>query len=205
MIEDSNLYIPSRKEFRKGYEAYNQREKRGFVYFEALETVEENWGSAGQMARGVQRLVRSWNRFYANFSFSDLTRFMGDNIGDLNTYRDKHIRDLNDADDDRIRQLFKKLLQALKREADGALSPVSVAKAFGVLGPNFLPIWDSHIAFRYDCLYFSDTADEPYLRFCHKMKALSERVQNYVPDPDDRSLLKRIDEYNYSKYTMFWI
>ena len=130
---------------------------------------------------------------------------MGDNIEHLNIYKGKHILDLSEADDDRIRQLFQKLLQALKREADGALSPVSVAKAFGLLAPNFLPIWDSTIADRYDCWYFSDMAEVPYLRFCHKMKLFSERVRHYAPQPDDRALLKRIDEYNYAKYTMGWI
>jgi hypothetical protein len=205
MTEDLNLHIPSQEEFREGYEAYNKREKRGFVYFEALETVTENWGNAELMARGIQRLIRSWNRFYANFSLSDLTHFMGENIEDLNIYKDKHILDLSGADDDRICQLFQKLLRALKREADGDLSPVSVAKAFGLLAPNFLPIWDSTIAYRYDCMYFSDMAESPYLGFCYKMKLLSERVQHYVPHPDDRTLLKRIDEYNYAKYTMGWI
>lgn len=205
MIDDLNLYIPSQEEFRNGYEAYNERERRGFVYFEALEIVTENWGNSELMARGVQRLVRSWNRFYTNFSLSSLTHFMDDNIEHLNTYKGKHILDLSEADDDHIRQLFQKLLQALKREADGRLSPVSVAKAFGLLAPNFLPIWDSTIAYRYDCWYFSDTDGSPYLRFCYKMKLLSERVRGYVLQPDDRALLKRIDEYNYAKYTMGWI
>jgi hypothetical protein len=205
MTEGLDIYIPSEEEFCKGYEAYNQNERRGPVYFEALGTVTENWGDAEVMARGVQRLIRSWNRFYANFNFSDLTHFMADNIEELNAYRDRHILALSEADNDAIYGLFHKLLQALKRERDGALSPVSVAKAFGLLTPAFLPIWDSTIAYRYDCMYFSDMAESPYLRFCHKMKRLSERVQHYVPRPDDRALLKRIDEYNYAKYTMGWI
>lgn len=205
MTEDLDVYIPSEKEFCKGYEAYNQNEKRGPVYFEALENVTENWGNAELMARGIQRLIRSWNRFYANFSFSDLTHFMDDNIEELSRYGDRHILSLSEANNDAISQLFQKLLQALKRERDGALSPVSVAKAFGLLTPNFLPIWDSTIAYRYDCMYFSDMAELPYLRFCYKMKMISERVQHYVPHPDDRALLKRIDEYNYAKFTMGWI
>jgi hypothetical protein len=205
MMQDRNMHIPSQEEFCRGYEAYNQKERRGRVYFEALETVTENWGDAEVMARGVQRLIRSWNRFYANFSFLDLTHFIGDNINELSAYKDKHILALSEADEDGISQLFQKLLQALKRESDGALSPVSVAKAFGLLTPNFLPIWDSTIAYSYDCMYFSDMAKSPYLRFCHKMKLLSQKVHHYVPQPDDRSLLKRIDEYNYAKYTMRWI
>ena len=205
MTEDSNLYIPSQEEFCKGFEAYNQKEKIGFVYFEALETVTTNWGDAELMARGVQRLIRSWNRFYANFSLLELTRFLHDNIEALNAYKNRHILDLSEPDDDDISRLFQGLRYALRREADGAFSAVSVAKAFGILAPNFLPIWDSTIADRYNCWYFSDTAESPYVRFCHKMKLLSERVQHYVPYPDDRALLKRIDEYNYAKYTKGWI
>jgi hypothetical protein len=206
MTEDCNFHIPSKKEFRKGYEAYNQRERRGFVYFEALQTVTANWGDAELMASGIQRLIRSWNRFYANFNFSDLTCFLRDNIEILSAYKERHIFDLAEADEDQIRRLFQKLLQALRRENDGVLSPVSVAKAFGVLTPDFLPIWDSNIAYRYDCPYYlTEVADSPYLRFCHKMKVFSKKVRQYVPHPDDRALLKRIDEYNYAKYTMGWI
>lgn len=205
MTENPNLHIPSQEEFRRGYEAYDQREKRGFVYFEALGAVTDNWGNPELMARGIRRLIHSWNRFYANFNFSNLTHFIDDNLEDLSMYKGRHIFELCETDDDRIRKLFQKLLQALKREADGGLSPVSVAKAFGLLAPDFLPIWDSKIADKYDCWYFSDMAESPYLRFCHKMKMLSERVQSFVPHPDDRALLKRIDEYNYAKYTMSWI
>ena len=205
MMEELDFHIPSQEEFRKGYASYNDREKRSFVYFEALEVVTLNWGNAERMAKGVQRLIRSWNRFYANFSLSDLTRFLQENIESLNTYKSRNILDLAESDDDIIRPLFQGLLQALKRERDGALSPVSVAKAFGILTPNFLPIWDSNIAYSYGCLYLSDMADSPYIRFCHKMKVLAEKVQHFVPQPDDRALLKRIDEYNYSKYTMQWI
>jgi hypothetical protein len=43
------------------------------------------------------------------------------------------------------------------------------------------------------------------VRFCKKMKLLSEAVGHCVSDSDDRSLLKRIDEYNYAKYTMGWL
>jgi len=204
-IEESDFHIPSEQEFRRGYEVYNERERRGFIYFEALRIVKDNWGNAKLMAKGVQRLIRSWNRFYANFSLAALAHFLDDNIENLNLLKSRNILDLKESDDDLIRKLFKDLLQALKRERDGALSPVSVAKAFGILVPNFLPIWDSNIAYSYGCLYFSDMADSPYIRFCHKMRLLAKKVQYFVPQPDDRALLKRIDEYNYSKYTMQWI
>jgi len=61
------------------------------------------------------------------------------------------------------------------------------------------------ITYRYSCSYLSDIADDPYFRFCKKMKIIAEKAREFVPDPDDRALLKRIDEYNYSKYTIHWI
>lgn len=89
--ERCDFYVPSQDEFRRGYEVYNEKERRGLVYFEALETVQANWGDAGLMARGVRRLIRSWNRFYANFSLSDLTLFLEENFKPLNTFKNRHI------------------------------------------------------------------------------------------------------------------
>lgn len=205
MRQNSDFHIPTYEEFRKGYELYDKRETRGFVYFEALALVTEGWGSPELMAMGVQRLIRSWNHFFANFNFNDLIYCLDRNIKKLDEYRNKHIFDLSVEDNDNIRSLFNELLIALKRESDGVFSPVSVAKSIGILAPHFLPIWDSNIAFKYDCFYLSDMADSPYIRFCYKMKIMAENVHHFVPSPDDRSLLKRIDEYNYSKYTMHWI
>jgi len=37
------------------------------------------------------------------------------------------------------------------------------------------------------------------------MKLLVERVRAFVPIEDDRPLLKRIDEFNISKYTIHWV
>ena len=59
MTEGPDFHIPSQEEFRRGYEVYNERERRGSVYFEALETVAANWGDYELMANGVSRLIRS--------------------------------------------------------------------------------------------------------------------------------------------------
>jgi hypothetical protein len=119
--------------------------------------------------------------------------------------KDKQIETLSESDGDTIKNVFNQFNEALKRESDNRKSPVSVAKALCLFATKFLPLWDSNIAFKYNCFYFSDSADDPYFRFCKKMKIMAGHVRNYVPNPDDRSLLKRIDEYNYSKYTMHWI
>ena len=205
MNEYVDFHIPDCDEFRKGYEIYNKQENRGRIYFEALAVVSENWGNPEDMARGIGIIIRGWNYRYSNYDFDGLVSCINTNLAVLNDLRFKNIEALSDDDGGTIKDLFSRFNEALKRQRDGRRSPVSVAKALCLFAPNFLPLWDSKIADKYDCFYFSDTADDPYLRFCKKMKILAEHVKNYVPCSDDRSLLKRIDEYNYSKYTMHWI
>lgn len=199
-----DFHIPDCNQFRNGYEAYT-RERRGAVYFEALSLISENWGDPVLMAQGVQRLIRSWHRFFANFDFDSLVNCIDNNFQDLNEFRARNVVSLADADDVRIESLFNHFLDALKRTRDNAKSPVSVAKALSPLATHFFPLWDSNIAFSYNCFYLADISAPPYIRFCKKMKIMSEHVQHCVSNKDDRSLLKRIDEYNYSKYTMHWI
>jgi len=157
------------------------------------------------MVEGVSKLIRSWNRFFANFNFEDLVNCIIENQKSLNEFRQREIFSLSEIDNEKIKGLFNHFLNGLKRVKDNVKSPVSVAKAINLLCPDFLPLWDSNIAIVYDCFYFAPLAASPYIRFCYKTKLLADKVKNYAPSPDDRSLLKRIDEYNYSKYSMGWI
>ena len=205
MENNYDFYIPEYEEFRKGYESYNRFERRGPVYFEALSVINHNWRNPYFIAKGIERLIRCWNRFYANFNFEELVECIKRNFPVVNEFRDRNIDSLSDDDSQGIKYLFNQFLGALKRKIDGRMSPVSVAKSFNLLAPNFLPLWDSNIAFEYRCFYFSESADNQYLDFCKKMQIMAEKVRTYVPIADDRSLLKRIDEFNYSKYTRQWI
>jgi len=202
---NGDIYIPDCEEFRRGYESYNQLEKRGYKYFEAFNMIQNNWGDAESMARGVEILIRFWHRFFANFHFDDLVNCISRNMDILDSYRGRNINSLNDNDDNSIENLFNEFLHALRRIKDNQKSPVSVAKALSPIATHFFPLWDSNIAYKYNCFYLADIAASPYIRFCKKMKFMAEQVKDCVPTNDDRSLLKRIDEFNYSKYTMHWI
>ncbi len=205
MNQKTNLHIPNCEEFRKGYEIYNRKEKRGFVYFEATSIISKNWGNATKMAEGVSRLIRSWNRFFANFDLDELVKCIDENMKTLNRFRNRNISSFSNKNEEIIKDLFNQFLVSLRRTLDKVESPVSVAKALNPLCQNFFPLWDSNIAVTYDCIYIGGFAASPYISFCKKMKLFAKKVKLCVPKPDDRSLLKRIDEYNYSKYTMFWI
>ncbi len=205
MAEKIDFYIPDCEEFCNGYKEYNEREKLGPIYFDALSIIATNWGNPPDMARGVERIINGWNRFYARFNFDKVVDCIGRNLTILSQIKARNINSFSEEDEPIINALFSDFLEALRRKNDNRASPVSVAKALSPMATNFLPIWDSNIAWAYNCYYFSDSAAEPYLNFCKKMKLMAARVVDCVPDPDDRSLLKRIDEYNYSKYTQHWI
>jgi hypothetical protein len=205
MENNYDFYVPDYEEFRKGYESYNRFERRGPVYFEALSVINHNWGNTYFIAKGIERLIRCWNRFYANVNFGELVECVKRNFLVLNEFRNRNIESLSDNDWEAIKYLFNQFLRALRRKIDNRMSPVSVAKSFNLIAPNFLPLWDSNIAFKYNCFYFSESAGKEYFNFCKKMQIMAENVRGYVPLLDDRSLLKRIDEFNYSKHTMHWI
>ena len=87
MNGEIDFHIPNCEEFIRGYTAYNENERRGPVYFEALTMIQENWGSASLMAQGIQRLIRAWHRFYANFNFDDLIKCLDRNMAILSNLR----------------------------------------------------------------------------------------------------------------------
>lgn len=208
MSSDIDFHIPTRKEFRRACELYKQNEPRGDIWLKTQLIVSENWGNAYEMARGIERLIRSWNRFFANFDIDALVKCLEANILTINKFKDRHINSLTDDDIESVNILFDHLLDPLKRMRDRVKSPVSVAKAFSLLAPSFLPLWDTAIAESYGCGftgYGPENAARIYVRFMQKMKLLANIVKDFVNVPDDRSLLKRIDEYNYSKYTMSWL
>ena len=82
-------------------------------------------------------------------------------------------------------------------------SPVSVSKALHLLAPNFFPLWDDKISRAYGCYYNVDPAKK-YISFCKTTKTIADKVKDYIIR-SDRTLIKLIDEYNYSKYTKGWI
>jgi hypothetical protein len=197
MPESLNLNIPDCDKFNLGCALYKDKERRGFIYFEAANMIASNWGNAERMVDGISRIISGWNRFYANFDRDDLADCINRNLGLLGEYRQRDISSLNEEEGDVIKQFFREFTDALKRKSDKRKSPVSTAKALSPIAPNFFPLWDSAIADKYNCWYFSDSAEGPYLKFMWKMKLFFETISPCVDDEEKDWLLKKIDEYNY--------
>ena len=164
---------------------------------------------AHDMADALGVLLLTWNQaFYrfGPFDFEELEKCIKDNLSLLKDFRKRTIFSFSAHDEEKIRSLFNSFLKALKivtGKAKGRVSPVGVAKALHLLAPEYFPLWDNEIALAYGCYYNVKPADE-YLKFCSITKTVAEKVKDYLTHTD-KTLLKLIDEYNYSKYTQEWI
>ncbi len=200
--------IPDREEFIKKLELYEKNEARRTVYFEALNHIAQNWNNPPGMAAGTRILLHSWHwNFYrfGDFDCTLLQNCLDRNLLDINSLRYRHISSLSVDDENKIKELFEQFLAAL--EGGKRKSPVAVAKALHLLAPDFFPLWDNDIALEYGYVWggIANTlfAASDYVSFCHKMKEMAANMSNYVSHQDDRSLLKRIDEYNFAKFSKF--
>ncbi len=158
------------------------------------------------MSAGIGLLLRSWHNFFYHFGPYDpacLTACIDENIGILSGLRERTIGSFSTDDEPLVQNLFNSFTNALKGGKNGEQeSTVATAKAMHLLAPAFLPLWDNPIADAYG--QFLMWAND-YIGFCWQMKELAAVVEGYMPSPDDCTILKRIDEFNYAIYPKRWV
>ena len=79
------------------------------------------------------------------------------------------------------------------------LGPVGAAKALHLLAPHFFPLWDRKIAQSYGISL--TTAGENSAEYLEFMAIVLSQVAPHVRNGTCDGLLKRIDEYNYCRFT----
>jgi hypothetical protein len=192
-------------ELQEGYTAFQKHEGRDAMYKIATFLVETFWGKPRDMADGMGVLLLTWNQAfyrYGLFDFNALEDCIARNQELLEKYRNRTILSYLPADDEDIQLLYMQFLEALaiaSGKRSGRQSPVAVSKALHLIAPSFFPLWDDKIAREYGCHY-------EYIPFIRKMKGLAELLAVEVDlENTYKTLLKLIDEYNYSKFTKQWI
>jgi len=204
-----NINIPSQEEFRKGIKEFEKREPRDAMYKVAKFIISHYWGRPFDMANGLGVLLLTWNQAfyrYGLFDFDELERCIDINLKKLKNFRNRHITSLIESDKKDITNLFKEFLEALQIDSgkmQGRASPVAVSKALHILAPDFFPIWDQKIAKAYGYNYYK-SSENKYFSFCKIIKNVADKVEDYVVH-SEKTLVKLIDEYNFSKYAGGWI
>ena len=199
-----------------GHEAFVKHEPRDPMYKVATFVVKKFWGRPGEMANGLGVLLLTWNSGFYRYGWLDfaaLEACITENLSQLEIYRPRNLETLGKEDKSGIFAIFTDFLKGLRRPAyrksPKAFSPVSVAKALHVLAPEFFPLWDYEIAKTYGCYWHSSSrSPEKYWQFILKMNvlvtSLGDGLEN-LKASSDLSILKLIDEYNYSGYTKDWL
>jgi len=193
--------------------AFEAWEPRDSMYRVSTFLVREWWGDPAKLVDALSVLLLIWNgAFYRYGTFDEATAetCMRANQTVLDGFRERAIASFSEADEKEMGRLFNLVSKALGRKVDGVESPVSAGKALHLLAPNFFPLWDQYIAPAYDCPYTGELASVAYIVFTRKMRAIAVQLTTDLAtaaEPEKewlsrKPLLKRIDEYNYMKYTI---
>ncbi len=125
--------------------------------------------------------------------FLQIEQFLERYLHDLIEFRKRDIAELEQVDEKKIMQLF--------RDAELILGPVGAAKCLHLIAPMFFPIWDRNIAKAYGCSLGSKGYNSArYVEFMKKTRIIIKNLSS-----EKTVTLKRIDEYNYCKYTKKWL
>lgn len=174
------------------------------MYRVATFLLEHWWGKHPEMSDALAVLLLTWNQAFYRYGLFDAKRLeecLAKHWDLIEEYHAREIETLSHEDYADITLLFTDLLDVLGNQK--GKSPVSVGKGLHLLAPRFFPIWDRRIAAIYGCAYDRDPAGA-YLRFCDINKQLVESLRNSSSE-SSKTLLKRIDEYNYVKFSKGWI
>lgn len=193
--------------------AFEEWEPRDSMYRVSTFLVHEWWGDPARLVDALSVLLLIWNGAfyrYGNFDEAALETNLRDNQAALNAFRERDIASFLEVDEKETGRLFNLVSKALGRKVDGVESPVSAGKALHLLAPNFFPLWDQYIAPAYDCPYMGELASVAYIAFTRTIRAIAAHLTAELASAGElhkewlsrKPLLKRIDEYNYMKYTV---
>jgi hypothetical protein len=205
MMIPSN-YILTVSDLKKAHSIFRTKEPRDLFYRAATELVRlalEDSNSSLPVADALAVLLQTWNSAYYRFRKPDMKNHYRriDSVYDkhrktLSSVRCRTIEDLHDDEKPIIKNIF--------RDFEVVLGPVGAAKALHLLAPSFFPIWDRAVATKYKVtLGEAGTNANRYWRFMEIARFQCLKLKGKISD--SANLLKRIDEYNYCKFSRHWM
>lgn len=196
--------LPTIEELEKARRSFEDYEPRDLFYRAATELVNLalDQKTSLTVAEALAVLLQTWNAQYYRFRHSfDAAHFeaieavVNSNLDALIGYRSRHLLTLEANEIDQLARLFA--------DFESVLGPVGAAKALHLLAPEFFPLWDRKIAESYGIGLGNAGENGPeYVRF---MTIVLEQITNVVAEADIHGILKRIDEFNYCRFTKGWL
>jgi hypothetical protein len=192
---------------------FEAQEPRDSMYRVSTFLVREWWNDPARLVEALSVLLLVWNSAfyrYGGFNEQRLEDCLRQNQSTFARFRARNLSTFGEADHADTNRIFIALSEALQRVIDGVQSPVSAGKTLHLLAPDFFPLWDQYIAQAYRCPYTNEVPSVAYIVFCQRIRNVSvsltaELTVDQSPRRDwllKKTLLKRIDEYNYVTHTL---
>jgi hypothetical protein len=197
--------LPKLEQMERARALFEEYEPRDLFYLAATELVRFalDGKTSLKVAEALAILLQTWNAQYYRFGhhsfdsahFDAIEAVISLYLDSLKAYRSRHLLLLETDEVDELSKLFE--------DFESVLGPVGAAKALHLLAPEFFPLWDRKIARSYGIrLGNAGENGSEYVRF---MTIVFEQITNVVDEADIRGILKRIDEFNYCRFTKGWL
>lgn len=199
----------------RGCRAYEAQEPRDSMYRVASFLVQEWWGDPTKLVDALSVVLLTWNasfyRFGGGLDSAAFEKCLRDKWTIIEAFHNREFASFGSEDQAEVSALFSALSSSLRLATKQRESPVSCAKALHLLAPRFFSIWDQYIAPAYSCPYAGEFPSVAYIVFCERMReigaALDEEMARSGSPLDKewflkKTLLKRIDEYNFITITL---
>jgi hypothetical protein len=195
--------LPTWEELKKSRTLFEAYEPRDLFYRAATEFVglALDGKTSLSVTESVAVLLQTWNAQYYRFHPFDAAHFsaLEDVItsfrGHWGSCRLRELISMTIDEFDSIAQMFTAF--------ELILGPVGAAKTLHLLAPEFFPLWDRKIAEGYGISL--GTAGENAVEFVSFMTIVVSQITQIASDKELRGILKRIDEFNYCRFTKRWI
>jgi len=188
------LHHPTADELHHAHVVYTEKEPTEYAHRLTRDLLA---GDAFTGGEAIHALLRIWSPKGPRTTPAGITGVLDETAEARAAFADRHIATLAVAEHDTVKEIYA----AFK----GVVGQVGAAKALSVLHPRFFPMWDTKIATAYLGWRWrrQGAPPEQYLLF---MEYAIEQCKTAVnEDAFGGTLLKVLDEWNYSIWTKQWL
>jgi hypothetical protein len=196
--------MPTANQLNRARKLYEQREPRDLFYRVARDLLERTL--AGQsdftLTEAVAVVLLTWNRRF--YILKDTPDFDARHIQDINDLLDRHGEALvsyRARSIESLREDEQATIESMFDDFDRILGPVGAAKTLHVLAPRFFALWDRSVA-QGASLYLKKRVRNATLYWRWMLLTQSDCQHVGGEAVWGPGLLKRIDEFNYCRYTI---
>jgi hypothetical protein len=188
------LHHPTADELHHAHAVYTEKEPTEYAHRLSRHLLEGDAFTAGE---ALHALLRIWSPKGPKTTPAGISAVLDKTADARAAFADRHIATLVVAEHHTVKVIYA----AFK----GAVGQVSAAKALSVLHPRFFPMWDTKIALAYLGWRWRTQGAPPEHYLLFMGYAIEQCTTAVNEDAFGDTLLKVLDEWNYSIWTKKWL